>query len=108
MNRTGNEITPRKEVKSNFLSSKKTLEAFSTNFSSNKKESSRVLNMKDMNSNNLQLNSKINNCFGDFYKKLDTFADRVSKKDRHQQNSGPTLATKFAETSGFLYGTSFR
>ena len=31
--------------------------------------------MKDMNSKNLQLNSKINNCFGDFYKKLDTFAD---------------------------------
>ena len=31
--------------------------------------------MKDMN-----LSSKINNCFGNFYKKLDTFAGRVGKK----------------------------
>ena len=34
-----------------------------------------VLNMKDMNNKSNQLNSKINHCFGDFYKKLDTFAD---------------------------------
>lgn len=28
-----------------------------------------------MNNTKNQLNSKINHCFGDFYKKLDTFAD---------------------------------
>ena len=71
--------TPRKEVKpTSFLSSKKTLEAFASGFTG-KKESSRVLNMKDMNSKNLQLSNKINNCFGDFYKKLDTFADSGKK-----------------------------
>ena len=40
-----------------------------------KKDSRSVLNMKDMNNKSNQLGSKINHCFGDFYKKLDTFAD---------------------------------
>jgi len=40
-----------------------------------KNDSRAVLNMKDMNNKNNQLGSKINHCFGDFYKKLDTFAD---------------------------------
>ena len=36
--------------------------------------------MKDMNNKN-NLNVKINHCFGDFYKKLDTFADRAKKSE---------------------------
>ena len=71
----------RKEVKT-FLSSKKTLESFSSGFA--KKESSRVLNMKDMN-----LSSKINNCFGNFYKKLDTFADLANRYPKLRRKAAP-------------------
>ena len=78
--------TPRQGVKqNNFVSAKKSLENFSSGFTAQKsKESSRnVLNLKDMNNTKNQLNSKINHCFGDFYKKLDTFADFNSSIKRN-------------------------
>ena len=65
--------TPRNGVKSNFIQSKKSIENYSSGYTA-KKDNTRVLNMKDMNNKN-NLNVKINHCFGDFYKKLDTFAD---------------------------------
>ncbi len=66
--------TPRSGVKSNnFIQSKKGNENYSSG-NYGKKDTTRVLNMKDMNNKN-NLNVKINHCFGDFYKKLDTFAD---------------------------------
>ncbi len=43
--------------------------------------------MKDMNNKN-NLNVKINHCFGDFYKKLDTFADRAKKSEKMFYGSG--------------------
>ena len=45
--------------------------------------------MKDMNSKNLQLSSKINNCFGDFYKKLDTFADLANRYPKLRRKAPP-------------------
>ena len=68
------QITPRKEVKSTFMSSKKNLENLAAGFSG-RKSPTRVLNLQDMNLKQNQPNAKINHCFGDFYKKLDTFAD---------------------------------
>ena len=73
--RNDSQITPRKGVKGpQYAQSKKNLENYSSGFTA--KDTKRVLNMKDMNNKNNQLNTKINDCFGDFYKKLDTFADR--------------------------------
>ena len=80
--------SPRKGVNSNFNQSKKSLENFSSGFTNtNKKDTTRVLNMKDMNNKN-NLNVKINHCFGDFYKKLDTFADRAKKSEKMFYGSG--------------------
>ena len=64
------------------MQSKKNIENFSSGFNG-KKDTTRVLNMKDMNNKN-NLNLKINHCFGDFYKKLDTFAD--SAKNTSENN----------------------
>ena len=43
--------------------------------------------MQDMNNKSNQLGSKINHCFGDFYKKLDTFADLAKSQNfRRKRN----------------------
>ena len=56
-----------------------------TSVQASKKDSRAVLNMQDMNQKSNQLGSKINHCFGDFYKKLDTFADPSKSRYNHEQ-----------------------